>query len=386
VSTPGTPPLRIVQIAPFIGPGSGVAGVAWNLERELRGLGVRVEQFTYVTALRGRRITFGKGPRRERLLQAWRVIWFSTVGTLRARRFLAARPDAVAICHNNVLAGDVYVNHGVLYAAMRARGQTAWRMIRNPTHLFTFARDVVRYRTDIHRAVVALTAGEVETMRRTYGRIRPRTVVISNGVDLDRFRPPTDDERRRARERFELDDDDRVALFIGHDFERKGLPVAIEALRHAPTVLLLVVGGNAGMVEGARGIAERHGVADRVLLVGEQHGLAPFLAAADMFVFPSAYESSGLVFLEALASGLPVIGTAVGVAADVIRDGENGYLVPRDPVRIGDRLESVAAGDRDRWREMARASVVGYSWRGIAEKYLALAEELAGARAAESRR
>ncbi|WES63887.1 glycosyltransferase family 4 protein [Microbacter sp. GSS18] len=377
---------RIVQIVPFIAPGSGVSGVAWNLDRELRALGADVESFTYTTALRGRPMTTGSTPRRERMLQAWRVVWFSTVGTLRAKRFLAERPDAVVLCHNNVMTGDVYINHGVLAASMRARGGAAWRMVRNPTHLFTYVRDLIRYRTRIHRAVVALTDAEVGTMERTYGRIRPRTVVISNGVDLDRFSPPTPDERATARAQFQLDDEDRVALFVGHDFDRKGLPVAIEALRHAPTVLLLVIGGNAGMVASARAIAEQHGVADRVLLLGEQRNLAPYLAAADMFVFPSAYESSGLVFLEALASGLPVVATPVGVAPHVVHDGVSGFLVARDPVEIGDRMERIAATDRSEWRERARAAVQDYSWNAIARQYLELVHELERERETERSR
>ena len=60
-----------------------------------------------------------------------RMVWFTTVGTLRARRFLLERPDAVSICHNNAMVGDVYVNHGVVGAAMRARGNSMWRMVRN---------------------------------------------------------------------------------------------------------------------------------------------------------------------------------------------------------------------------------------------------------------
>ncbi|GAA1469089.1 glycosyltransferase [Microbacterium thalassium] len=367
---------RIVQIVPKMATGSGVAGVAFNLDRELRALGAHVERFTLREALRGKPMRVGKGWRRERFLQAWRVVWFSTVGTRRARKFLAERPDAVSICHNNVMAGDVYVNHGVLFAAMRARGHGVWRMVRNPTHVFTYVRDLIRYRSGIHRAVVALTTGEVETMRRTYGRIRPRTVVISNGVDLERFRPPTPDERAVARGNLSLEDEHRVALFIGHEFDRKGLPIAIAAMAHAPTVLLLVVGGQRTMVEQAHEIAVRHGVADRVMFVGQRADLFPYLAAADMFVFPSVYESSGLVFLEALASGLPVVATPVGVAADLVVDDVNGYLVPREPATIGDRLERIAASDPEGWRTRSRQSVLGYSWRAIAEQYLDLVHEL----------
>jgi UDP-glucose:(heptosyl)LPS alpha-1,3-glucosyltransferase len=75
----------------------------------------------------------------------------------RGRTACGRLPDAVAICHNDALAGEVYVNHGIVLAAMRARGARDPRMARNPLHLFTLARDTVRFGTRTHRVVVNLT-------------------------------------------------------------------------------------------------------------------------------------------------------------------------------------------------------------------------------------
>lgn len=377
--------MRIVQIVPFIGPGSGVAGVAWNLDQEFRKLGVTVENITYSAISDGRGMRV-RGWRTARIAQARRVLAFSIAGTKYAKSYLAARPDAVAICHNDVMTGDIYVNHGVLYAAMKARGNSPLRYLRDPTHLYTYLRDRKRYRGSIHRVVVTLTDAEVETLRKTYGRIRPRVEVISNGVDLDRYRPPTPDERATARARFGLEEDDRVALFIGHEFDRKGLPVTIEALAQAPSVLLLVVGGDDRLLRIGRSLAERHGVTDRVLFAGEQNDVTAFLAVADMFVLPSVYESSGLVYLEALASGVPVIATPVGVAAQVVRDGHNGFLVPTDAATIADRLNRLADADLTAWRENSRQSVLAYSWEQIARRYLVLAEHVAAERGSADHR
>ena len=71
---------------------------------------------------------------------------------------------------------------------MRA-GNPAWLMIRNPFHIFIYLRDLIRYRGRTHRAVVALSQADVAELRESYGRVRPRVVVIPNGVDLDRFQP-----------------------------------------------------------------------------------------------------------------------------------------------------------------------------------------------------
>ena len=379
--------MRIVQIVPFIGPGTGVAGVAWNLEQALRAHGATVERFTLVDAHRGRMRQWPESRLGARLARGWRVVWFSTVGTRRARAFLATRPDAIVITHNNVMLGDVYVNHGVVLASMRARGHSAWRMLRNPFHIFTFLRDRARYRGRTHRAVVALSQADAAELRRTYGDVRPPIVVIPNGVDLDRFRPPTATERNAARAELGLGDEERVALFVGHEFERKGLTVAIEGLRHAPDVLLLIVGGSDDIIAAANAEAQALGVGERVLFLGPRQHLRPFLAASDLFVLPSAYEANALVVLEALASGLPVVTTAVGFAPEIIDDGVNGFLVDRDPVAVGDRLEELATLDDAQlaeWRRRARASVEPYGWPAIARRYLELAEELAAARASET--
>lgn len=368
--------MHIVQIVPFIGPGSGVAGVAFNLDREFRALGHTVEAFTYAQARTRPERPWPKRPLFRALRTFRRMVWFTVIGTRRARRFLAERPDAVSICHNNVMAGDIYVNHGIIGAAMQARGNGVWRMLRNPTHPFTYVRDLIRYRSHIHRAVVALSASEPDTLRRVYGRVVPPISVIPNGVDLERFRPPSGQERSEAREAFNLGDDDRVALFIGHEFSRKGLSIAIDALVHAPTVLLMVLGGNAQTIARARAQAESLGVAERVFLAGPQFDLPRFFASADMFVLPSAYESSGLVLMEALASGVPVLTTEVGFAPELVHDGVNGYLLPRDPKAFADRMEELAAADAGPWRERARASAEAHGWRSTAEKYVDLLESL----------
>jgi UDP-glucose:(heptosyl)LPS alpha-1,3-glucosyltransferase len=367
--------IHIVQIAPAISRGSGVEGVAFNLEREFLARGATVERFTAETAGRSRRRT-PKSALGMHLERARNVVWFSTMGTARARRFLAERPGAISICHNDALVGDIYVNHGLLQVAMRARGNYFWRMVRNPLHLFTAARDRVRYRGRAHRAVVALTDHEADLLVSTYGRVRPPIHVIPNGVDTQMFRPPTSEERAEARAEIGLPASLMLALFVGHEFERKGLPLAIEALRDAPGVGLIVVGGTTAMIRQAEELAHRHGVADRVAFVGRRSKVVPFYHAADVFVLPSYYESSGLVFLEALACGLPVVATPVGFAPDLISDGENGYLVERDSATIGAYLHELTQRDLSEWRARARNTAEEHGWPAIADRYLDLVANL----------
>lgn len=363
--------MRIVQIAPEIGAGSGVAGVAANLEREWQDLGVVADRFTLREARGGWLPQPGPGVA-GRLVHIVRVVWFSTVGTAMARRYLAAHPDAVSLCHNDAVVGDVYVNHGILEAAMRARGRYWWRMVRNPLHLFTSRRDRLRYGTrSPHDLVVNLTSAEDELLRSTYPRLATNTTVIGNGVDVDHFRPGSPDERREARERFGLPPDAHVLLFVGHEYDRKGLPLVLRVLaRVADDVQLLVVGGTSSMVEATRaGLASALG--GRVHFTGSMSDPRPAFHAADAFVLPSAYESYGLVVLEALACAVPVLATPTGCVPDVVVDGCNGYTLP-----AADEAAWVAAVDRLREldvasvRAAARATAEQHTWAEIARLYL----------------
>jgi UDP-glucose:(heptosyl)LPS alpha-1,3-glucosyltransferase len=361
-----------------------VAGVAHHLERELRSLGATVERFTFHDARRRPEKRWPKSAILARIRGGWRMVWFSTVGTMRARRFLADRPDAITITHNNVMIGDVYVNHGLLLASMRARGRSFWGIYRNPVHVFIYIRDRIRYRGRTHRAVVCLSEADAASLRATYGPIRPRVEVIPNGVDLEWFRPPTPEERTAARAELKLGTEERVAVFVGHEFSRKGLSFAIQGLPHAPSVLLLVLGGNDDIIAEAYAEAKELGVGDRILFLGPRHHPVPFLHASDFFVLPSAYEANALVVLEALACGLPVIATPVGFAPQVIVDGVNGYLVERDGRAVGERMDELATIDDAElaeWGRRARESVQPYGWRVIAERYLELAEHLVADRA-----
>jgi UDP-glucose:(heptosyl)LPS alpha-1,3-glucosyltransferase len=263
---------------------------------------------------------------------------------------------------------------------MRIRGHYAWRMVRNPLHLFTAARDRIRYRGGRHRAFVALTEEEAALLVKTYGHLGAPVHVIPNGVDLEHFHPVDDAERASARAALGLPGDGLVAVFIGNEFDRKGLPIVLDALQRAPRVHLLVVGGTGDMIRRATAQAERFGVAGRVHFVGSHPSPGPFLRAADVLVLPSAYESYGLVITEALASGLPVVSSPVGIAPEAVADGVNGFIVPPDAAAVGQRLAELSEMDLNDWRHRARDAALAYTWRSVADRYLALVEKVRMAR------
>lgn len=367
----------ILQVSPEFSPGTGVGGVAWALESRWRELGHDVRRFGPEEAGCAFLDRPGSGLRGH-LLHAARVVWFSTVGTVRARRALRRLPPgSVSICHNDALAGDVYVNHGVLTSAMRARGSYAWRMVRNPLHLFTALRDRYRYGTGTHQIVVSLSESDRSTLVERYGLEPERAVVISNGVHLNRFRPPTPDERASARAAWGIPERARVAVFVGHEFERKGLSLLLGAVENLPDHHVLVVGGNRRQVEAARRTV-RAGTASRVHWTGRVTDPRPALAAADVLVLPSAYEANPLVVLEALATGLQVVATPVGSVPDVLADDEISRVVPRTVEGVRAGLVGLAEVSRpdEQVRAAARKRAEELGWDSVAATYLRLFERL----------
>jgi D-inositol-3-phosphate glycosyltransferase len=121
----------------------------------------------------------------------------------------------------------------------------------------------------------------------------------------------------------------------------------------------------------------RLGIEHRTSFVGAvAHERLPlYYSAADVTVMPSSYESFGLVAVESLACGTPVVATRVGGLSSIVHDGETGLLVPwRDADMFAERLRRVLEDTqlRQRLAGQARASVLGYGWDRIADEHLAL--------------
>ena len=163
-------------------------------------------------------------------------------------------------------------------------------------------------------------------------------------------------------------------MFAGGDWERKGLLYVIEALSllPRPDVKLVVVGSGDRKFYGQ--LAELKQVRERILFISHSSNLWEYYAASDLFVFPTIYEPFGLVIVEAMASGLPVITSRVAGAADVIIDEVNGLLL-RDPSDVNDLAAKIElllsdAKLRKTMGERARDTAEKLSWGRAAEKTL----------------
>ncbi len=250
-------------------------------------------------------------------------------------------------------------------------------------------------------AVIAVSAGMRADILRSYPAIDPERVhVVHNGIDLSGWRrPETDDEWSAARAvavANGIDPDRPAVVFVGRITRQKGLPYLLRAAETLPAEVQLVLCAGApdtpeilaevtGLVEQLR--ARRDGVVwiDRML---PREELVSVLATGTVFACPSVYEPLGIVNLEAMAVGLPVVGTATGGIPEVVDAGTTGWLVPIEQVQDGTGTpvdpdafvadlgaalaEAVSDTDRARaWGVASRTRVEEhFSWDAIADRTL----------------
>lgn len=172
-----------------------------------------------------------------------------------------------------------------------------------------------------------------------YGVPDDRLHVVRNGVDLERFRPATTQERERARAAHGLSADARVVLFLGSGYARKGLEAALRAaavLAPRRPSLRLLVGGRDKRTEQWRALARRLGVAEHVRWLGSVERPEELYWAADCYTLPTTYDPAANSTLEALACGVPVVTTTMNGASEILVEGEHGSVItpPVDPQEL----------------------------------------------------
>jgi len=252
------------------------------------------------------------------------------------------------------------------------------RVARSAAELEPLVRveEETRIVSDADRIVAANVVERAELLR-DYGAHASRIATIPCGVDTDLFTPG---DRAEARRRLGLDDRP-VLLWVGRIAPIKGLDTLLDTvarLREAGRDMrLLVVGGEADEPTNGHETSLRRriaalGLGESVRFVGPQpQSVLPlYYAAADVTVLPSYYESFGMVALEAMACGSPVIASRVGGLVTTVRDGVTGFLVPDGDVEaLAERIETLVGDPELRWR-LGREGVrwaAQHRWPCVAE-------------------
>jgi len=242
--------------------------------------------------------------------------------------------------------------------------------------------------------IIAATPAEYAQLLWLYQADVNKIMVIPPGVDICRFYPIPSDE---AKEYIGVPPCGRMLLFVGRIEPLKGLDVLIEAisiirqndvLKENP-FCLAIIGGEAEdssdddniEMSHIKALSEKYGLSDLVTFLGKksQDSLPYYYSAADAVVVPSQYESFGMVALEAMACGTPVVASHIGGLPYLVQDGITGFTVPvDDPQELANRLTSLIQdpGLRDRMGKQAVQVAQDYAWDKIASKLLVVYKEL----------
>jgi len=244
--------------------------------------------------------------------------------------------------------------------------------------------------------IIAATPAEQAQLQFLYQADEDRITIIPPGVDISHFYPIDQDEARCA---IEVPEKDPMLLYVGRIEPLKGVDTLIRAIAHMRTTgitcryphYLTIIGGDpdadpqdmTSEMARLQGLSRELGLEDLVLFLGKrsQSSLPYYYSAADVLIMPSHYESFGMVALEAMACGTPVVASQVGGLAFLIQDGVTGYVVPGgDPIALSERLVLLLSQPelRRRMGEQAAAYARNYAWENITGRILDLYQEILG--------
>ncbi len=239
--------------------------------------------------------------------------------------------------------------------------------------------------------VVVATIAELTQLRFLYKADAKKLVVIPPGVDVSHFYPIPADE---ARAYIGLKSEDRMILFVGRIEPLKGVGTLLEAMsclqmKESRPVHLAIIGGDPAAspeemnTEMARlkNMCEVLGLDQSVVFLGvrDQDKLSYYYSAAEVVVMPSHYESFGMVALEAMACGTPVIASEVGGLAYLVRDGETGFTIPaEEPETLCEKLSWLLNDEELHTKMSAQAAAYAqdYAWEKIAKQIVDVYEGL----------
>lgn len=245
--------------------------------------------------------------------------------------------------------------------------------------------------------IVAATQAELAQLQWLYQANPEKITIIPPGVDLGHFYPIPPDE---AKAFVGIPQEDRLLLFVGRIEPLKGIDTLIKSIaiirqkgllsQHC-CMCLSIIGGDPNAEGGnmteemarLKSLCQTHGLDDFVTFLGQrgQDTLPYYYSAAEAVIMPSHYESFGMVALEAMACGTPVIASEVGGLAFLVKDGVTGFHFPaQDPEALSQRLLTII-GDRElreRMSNQAAAVAKDYAWEKITARVADLYTQVLG--------
>jgi len=254
----------------------------------------------------------------------------------------------------------------------------------NPLHSVLLHLEARHLRDRRYKKVIALSSTVKADLMRWYDVPESDIQILPNGYSPEDFSA----ERRTSlrgemRAKLGFGHEDRVVIFVANELQRKGFRPLVQAIASLQDRRLrLLVVGKVSPTDHCDEI-EKLGLAPQVKFAGPSSDIAAYYAAADIFALPTQYEAWGLVIVEALACGLPVLTSRLAGAAVAVREGETGELIdrPLDASEIASKLDLILdrtfAAEATTPEEI-EASVAAYSWSTVLERYEAILSDCFG--------
>lgn len=237
-----------------------------------------------------------------------------------------------------------------------------------------------KYRPENYEAVIAISEVVKSQVVRDYGVPPEEIRVIHNGADIRRFSAENRRSQRKGiRRELEISEEATVVLLVASDLERKGAEVLIRALVRVPE-LILVIAGDEVRTPRFRELAKSLGVGSRVRFLGRRTDVERVHGVADVFALLSRFDAIANAALEAMASGLPVLVSEKDGACELVRPGENGFVVadPTDVPGVASNLERLLRDrdERERMGCVARETAESISLERQLGRYVELYEQV----------
>jgi len=287
---------------------------------------------------------------------------------------------------------DVFQPHGGSRAASITQNlqlaTRAWRPIKRHAQAwlprYRQFRQLERKQYGQRDRIYLALSQRVAADLRQHHQVPPEQLrIVYNGVDLERFHPDRrQGEREPLRAQLRLGARDLLALIVAHNFRLKGVAPLIRAVarvrRLGLPLSLAVIGG--GKPAAYQRLAQSLNIGAQAHFIGSVSDVAPWYAAADLYVQPTYYDPCSLVALEALASGLPVITTIFNGAGELIPEGEAGYVLPEpdDDLALAETISRMCVpATLERMSLAARKTAMGHSFDHNCDEILAVYDEIA---------
>lgn len=223
-----------------------------------------------------------------------------------------------------------------------------------------------RFASQSGEQIIASSTEMQDQIIDTYGLDKEQVSLIPHGIDTETFHPRGTSHPEASEHKF-------TALFVGRLVNIKRPELAIKAIAETNREAIeLLIAGDGRQRDQLSSIAEKYGIRDKITFLGfvDYDRLPVLYSTADVTLFTSRYEGFGLVFLESMACGTPVVGVNEGGFPDIVRDGQAGYIVEDDPTEIGRRLgELVTSPDSlEQMSDAAHSRASTMDWNSVAKQ------------------